>query len=133
MSTEMAITMDSLRFKIGGMDCAGCARSVESAVSKLEGVAQCELNFTTETLFVTGEMGTGAPEILTTKINDIVGQLGFTVINPETQAESKTGDQPGSTPEVIAPQTFWRYLWQRPETRLALVAAILPLARVSRD
>ena len=39
---------------IQGMDCTSCAQTVEKGVTRLPGVQQCEVNFTTEKLTVTG-------------------------------------------------------------------------------
>ena len=50
----MATNNTALEFKVQGMDCANCAKSIESAVARMDGVQQCDLNFTTETLRVTG-------------------------------------------------------------------------------
>ncbi|NTW01708.1 MAG: heavy-metal-associated domain-containing protein, partial [Oscillochloris sp.] len=41
---------------IRGMDCAGCARTVENGVAQLSGVQFCELNFTSERLRVRGDI-----------------------------------------------------------------------------
>lgn len=100
-------------FKIQGMDCAGCARSIETGVRQLEGVQSCELNFTTENLRVSGE-------IRRQVIIDRVRELGFDVI--ET-------DQPDDLATATGAQSlnFLRFLWQRLETRLALFGAVLIL------
>ena len=37
-------------FRISGMDCANCARSIETGIAKLDGVERCELSFATEKL-----------------------------------------------------------------------------------
>ena len=95
------------KFKVQGMDCASCAATIENAVSKLEGVTQCEINFTTETMRVSGER-----KIV--EITDVVTDLGYTV---------HSADQPAPAP--TAPQTFWGYMWGRLETRLALLATLL--------
>ncbi len=101
----------TLQFAIGGMDCAGCAQSIATAVRQLEGVEQCELNFTTAKLRVGGSV---APATVMGQVR----ALGFE-ITPST---------PYAAPPPVEPlPNFWRYLWQRGETRLALLGALLIL------
>ena len=109
MTATISTAIKPLKFKVQGMDCAGCARSIENAVSQLDGVTQCELNFTTETLRVSGDAN------ITDKVQSTVHELGFELVDPAKQVE------PADNP----PQNFWQYMWQRLETRLALVAAVL--------
>ncbi len=95
------------KFKVGGMDCAGCARTIENAVGRLNGVDECSVNFTTETLRVNGS-------IEAAQITNLVQDLGYKII-----------DKPGEQQE--APRNFLLFLWQRLETQMALAAAILLL------
>ncbi|MEM7538672.1 MAG: heavy metal translocating P-type ATPase [Chloroflexota bacterium] len=116
MSTKIATNVDAFRFKIGGMDCAGCARSVETAVSQLDGIANCELNFHTETLHLSSA---NSQDAVQNQVQKTVESLGFTLINPHEKIHGLAQQNAPS------PQNFWAYLWQRLETRLALIAAIL--------
>jgi Cd2+/Zn2+-exporting ATPase len=45
---------DAQRFRVEGMDCASCARTVEKAVGALTGVSEAQVSFGTATLFVAG-------------------------------------------------------------------------------
>ncbi len=108
----MTTGTNSFQFQITGLDCAGCAQSVEKAVSQLPGVKHCELTFTTAKLRVSGEMTAAS-------ITDKVQALGYGAIN--TDAASPTT----AVPEVLP--SFWGYLWQRRETQLALLGAFLIL------
>jgi len=103
--------MTEQTFQITGMDCADCARSVEKGVAKLDGIEACRLNFTTETLRVTGDVSS-------TAVVDRVRELGYDVA-PTSQQTS----QPTNSP----PTAFFPYMWQRRDTRLALLAALLIL------
>lgn len=98
-------------FDIGGMDCADCARKVASGVEKLPGVQMSELNFASGKLKVVGDSPAEA-------IRERVRALGYEVL-AEKQKES--GKSPARR------QNFLSFLWQRSETRLALVGAILIL------
>ena len=48
--------MQLQRFQIGNMDCAGCAREVESAVQKLDGVHFAEVEFLSCELRLVGDV-----------------------------------------------------------------------------
>ena len=101
-----------LTFRIKGMDCAGCAQSVENGVAKLDGIDVCELNFTTELLRV--ESSTPAEDIVAR-----VKSLGFEAVEPN--------EEKGKESEAALPQTFWQFAWRRWDTRLALIGVILIL------
>lgn len=110
----MVKTMSSteqLTFRVTGMDCASCAQTVEDGVARLDGVTACRLNFTTEKLTVQG--GVSREEVVAR-----VRALGYDV--DEGKGASKTA-VPSQT------LTFWRFMGQRLETRLALLGALLIL------
>ena len=46
---------DVRRFRVEGMDCAACAKTVEKTVSAVEGVASAQVSFGTATMSVVGE------------------------------------------------------------------------------
>ena len=108
----MASVDTTFTFTITGMDCAGCARSIETGVSQLAGVETCELNFTTEKMRVAGEVTHDA-------IVNRVRELGFDVAEPQNEANA--------TAEKAQGLTFWQFMWQRRETQLALLGALLIL------
>ncbi|MCB8928298.1 MAG: cation-translocating P-type ATPase [Ardenticatenaceae bacterium] len=95
-------------FRVTGMDCASCAQTVENGVAKLDGVELCQLNFTTETLRVSG---TAVPQNIVARIQE----LGYDVASPDDNVETSE------------PQNFWQFMRQRQETTLALVGALLIL------
>src|SRR6476469_6581375 len=99
----MAATRATQTYQITGMDCAGCARTVETGVAQLPGVESCSLTFPTARLTVTGPV---APEAVVGRVE----ALGYGV--EEAQARAAI---PAATP------SFWRFLWGRWETRLALL------------
>jgi len=106
----MASVERELTFKIQGMDCAGCARTVESGVAQLPGVESCELNATTERLRVRGSVAAAV-------VAERVRALGYEALAAETAAPSA----PAPAPSLIS------FLWGRGETRLALLGALLVL------
>lgn len=95
-------------FRVTGMDCASCAQTVENGVARLDGIESCQLNFTTETLRVSG---TAVPQNIISRIQE----LGYDVASP---------DEASGSVEV---QNFWQFMRQRQETTLALVGALLIL------
>lgn len=106
-------TNHELTFRIKGMDCASCAQSVENGVARLDGVDVCHLNFTTELLRVEGN--TSKEQIIAR-----VKSLGFEVANPNENIDEERVTE-------VRQQTFWQFLWQRWDTRLALIGAVLIL------
>ncbi len=106
-----------LTFHIVGMDCASCARTVETGVQKLTGVTVCTLNFATETLRVQGEI---QPDVVISRVRE----LGYNV----AEQPSAVSRQPHSTPvRQTLLVDFGRFLWQRRDTRLALLGALFIL------
>ena len=125
------------RFTITGMDCASCARTVETGVAKLDDVQAAMLNFTTGVLRVSGPV---PPERVVARVQE----LGYGVA--EAQGSRGAGEQgidhlttdyrPQTTNDVSpaterGPSSVVRgllpYLWNRTDTRLALLAALLVL------
>ena len=109
----MSIASHDLTLKIQGMDCAGCARSLEKGVGQLEGVTSCQLTFTTEKMRVSGDVSRE-------RVVARVRELGYKVVEPEPVAATPNE-------EGVTSPTFLQFLWQRYETRLALLGALLIL------
>lgn len=103
-------------YTIGGMDCANCAREVETGVSKLAGVRLARVDFATGKLVLDGEVPyetlKARVEALGKTIEDIPGKKASPVVSNRTRGG------------VVG---FWDYLWARRETRLALVGGGLIL------
>lgn len=130
----MSMTDTELRFQITGMDCAGCARTVETGVAKLPDVTEATLAFTTGTLRVAG---TVTPERVIARVRE----LGYDVARPgaaeppgDEEAHSHTHEHdapPAGSP--TAAEGVLAYLWERNDTRLALLAALLVIPGVLFD
>ncbi|MGK7889181.1 MAG: heavy metal translocating P-type ATPase [Leptolyngbyaceae cyanobacterium] len=67
------ITMQTQTFRLRGMSCAGCVRSVESAISEVVGVESCAVNFGAEQATVTYNSAT----VETAAIEAAVAAAGF--------------------------------------------------------
>ena len=106
-----------LRFKVAGMDCAGCARTIEQALGELDGVDEVRVNFMAETLECSGRAAT---ETLRMR----VGALGYRLVDPSSEATPAT---PAQATGFIG---FLHYLWRHNETRIALALGLAVLAMI---
>lgn len=102
---------------VAGMDCAGCARTIESGVSQMPGVQGCELSFATGRLRVSGDV---APATVIERVR----ALGYHATVADAAAPRMAA--PGAS---VAPN-FLAFMWSRLETRLALVGVVLVLPGV---
>ena len=101
----------TLTLPIAGMDCADCARTIQTGVARLDGVQSCSVNFAAAKLNVTGPIDEAA-------VVARVRELGYDVAQETI---------PGA-PVVPPPANFFGFLLHSRETRLALLAGffILP-------
>jgi Cd2+/Zn2+-exporting ATPase len=97
-------------FAIHGIDCAHCANTIEVSVARLDGVEACELNATTGRLRVRGAV---EPDAIITYVRS----LGYEATLLENDDATLT------TPDASV--SFVEFMWQRLETRLALIGAIM--------
>ncbi len=95
-------------YDIRGLDCPDCARNVAEGVKKLPGVQLSELNFATGKLTVMGET---TPELITERVR----ALGYDVADAQEQKAGLPRRE----------NNFFRFLWARSETRLALLGTLL--------
>ncbi len=104
------VNTQTYTFEIQGMDCAGCARTLEKGVSQLKGVTHCEVSFATEKLILAGDV---SREVVIAQVRE----LGYDV----------KPDRTDSPLPNVAPPNFLQFMWQRTDTRLALLGALLIL------
>jgi Cd2+/Zn2+-exporting ATPase len=120
----MDTTQNELRFHITGMDCANCARTVETGVAKLDGVREAALNFTTGVLRVNG---TAPADRIVARVRELGYDAEMTNyelrITNEEHSELVTRNSSLVTPSAVG--GLFNYLWARRDTRLALLAALL--------
>lgn len=94
------------QFRIGGMDCAGCAREVESGVAQLPGVRTVSVDFATAKMTVDGD-------------------VPFPTLQKRVEALGKTIESAAVEPVFVAKRSgvvgFWDYLLERRPTQLALL------------
>ena len=113
--------METRQFKIGNMDCAGCAREVESAVIALQGVKSADVNFFTNTMILTGDVDLD-------RLKDRVEALGKTISDGEETAG-------GIKDEVKRAGVlgFWDFLCARSESRQTIAGGVLLLTAMVTD
>ena len=108
-------------YKIGNMDCAGCAREVETAVRKLDGVHFAEVDFLSNKLQLIGDV---PRESLQAQVE----ALGKTLIASENGSEARSA--PANRTGVLG---FWDYLRERQSSRMAIYGGILLLLAIAID
>ena len=113
--------MEPRQYKIGNMDCAGCAREVESAVSKLDGVHFARVDFLSTTL-------------------QLVGDVEFYRLRKQVEAVGKTiavdhemDDNATAGAKRAGVLGFWDFLRSRPASRLAIAGGLLLLIAIAAD
>lgn len=70
-------------WQVSGMDCPSCARKIETAVGRLDGVSQARVLFATERLVVDA-----APTLSPSVIMEAVGAAGFTLSGSPSRSAS---------------------------------------------
>lgn len=101
------LTPEAQRFRVEGMDCAACARTVEKSVASLSGVRAASVSFGSASLLVDGDIGSEA-------VLGAVRRAGY------------TAHPAGRRPDATAP--FWRRSRRAVSTTVALallVAAVV--------
>ena len=97
--------MKSYRLSIGGMSCAGCVASVETALNSVPGVEEASINFAEHTALVKGDMN----------IADVISAVKLASYDA---AELKGGDEEAAEKEAI------EFAYYRALLRKASVAAL---------
>ena len=75
--------MKSQQIKIGGMSCSACAKAIERAVSKIEGVSEASVNYATEKL----QIGFDENKVTNDMLNAAITKAGYEVIEEKTNKE----------------------------------------------
>ncbi|MBS9402531.1 cadmium-translocating P-type ATPase [Halomonas sp. TRM85114] len=92
----VATAGDTLRWRVEGMDCAGCVRKVESAVMRVDGVESVAANATIGSVSVTAKENRSPSR---RAIESAIRGLGYGV----------TPDEAGGSPsKYLQPQAWWQ-------------------------
>ena len=84
MTTTSDAELKSLSWKVGGMDCAGCAATIRGAIERLPGVANVKLSVMSETLSLSLDESQTQREAIEKR----VASLGFTTTAMAAKAGS---------------------------------------------
>lgn len=92
-----------LRFRITGMDCAGCAAKVDTAVRRIDGVSDVAVSATTGTLRLTSAGDVGS------LVEAAVKALGYGIVsvpdgNTEPRAAAAEAPMPPATATTMVTQ-----------------------------
>jgi Cd2+/Zn2+-exporting ATPase len=79
-------------WKVGGMDCAGCAAKIRGALERMPGVSDVKLAIMTETL----SLSLDESKTLAAKIETQVQALGYTTKRIEAKPVAATAEVPGA-------------------------------------
>lgn len=81
----MSEKLQKIDLEIGGMDCGSCASSIQTYLSKTDGVKNASVNYNSETASIEY-----SPKSITIdSIKDIIGKLGYTVIDNEDEERTE--------------------------------------------
>ena len=108
-------------FKIGRMDCPGCAREVESALANLDDVHSAKVDYFTNTLRLIGDVDFE-------RLKQRVEAVGKTIY---LDGETKSGSDEATG--SAGAKGFWQYLRGRPDSRMAIAGGALLLAAIALD
>ena len=109
--------MEARQYRIGNMDCPGCAREVEGAVGRLEGVHFARVDFLSNTLQLIGDVDYDRLRIQ-------VEAVGKTISDGDAAA-----DREGKTKRTGV-LGFCAYLWSRTASRPAIFGGALLLIAI---
>jgi Zn2+/Cd2+-exporting ATPase len=75
LKMNTAPSLKTFQAQVGGMDCGGCAKTIEATLQQLAGVAEAKVSFATERLGVTYD----PQQVDEASIRDRVTALGYTI------------------------------------------------------
>ncbi|MDR0846753.1 MAG: cadmium-translocating P-type ATPase [Lactobacillales bacterium] len=101
-----------MKMKVDGMHCANCAMNIEKNVRKMDGVADANVNFANETLYVTHDESVTHQDVA-----DKVEKLGYHAEMPDMDGMDMSGMDHGSSMDM--------YSWKRIAASSVLTMALL--------
>ena len=79
------VSYSKIDFKIGGMTCASCAKAIERAVNKLDGIDNINVNVATEKATISYD----SSKLKLTEIRNTIEKIGYKVLE---KSESKSNN-----------------------------------------
>jgi Zn2+/Cd2+-exporting ATPase len=96
VSIGQEIGKQTYSWRVNGMDCASCARSIEKAVSSVEGVVSANVVFSTEKLRVSVNAD------VSDKIQHAVQGIGFSLVSLDDSAAKQQSQKPTHSEQQTA-------------------------------
>lgn len=109
-------------YRIGGMDCAHCAETIEKGVSRLPGVVQAQVDLASATMTLEGDV---AENVLRQRVEALGYRLEDEIVAGEPRHVFPTDKEVGG---IIG---FIRYLLSQTNTRLAVAGGVIILVGVA--
>ncbi|WP_219702976.1 zinc/cadmium/mercury/lead-transporting ATPase [Marinomonas lutimaris] len=95
-SLAQATDNQNYSWRVSGMDCASCARSIEKAVTSVEGVISANVVFSTEKLRVSANAD------VSDKIQNAVKGIGFDLVSFDASASKQQSQKPTHSEQQTA-------------------------------
>ncbi|QGU95314.1 heavy metal translocating P-type ATPase [Clostridium bovifaecis] len=83
-SAEEEKELKEISIGVGGMTCSACAKAIERATKKLEGVDKSEVNFASERLYIQYDPS----KVRLTKIKEAIEKAGYKALEEEVSIDS---------------------------------------------
>ena len=119
----MSSNPQEVQYSIEGMDCADCALSLERSLAQIDGVEQVRINYTTGLMDASGNFN---PQDLIQRVK----ALGYRAISPTLSADTGYVAESPTTGVSLRLPGFLGYLYSAPQTRLAMLGALLLLISI---
>lgn len=115
---KLAVPATAKTFKIDGMTCAACAKTVERTVNKLDGIIEASVNFATEKLSISFDDG----KVSVNEIKDAVTKAGYKLVDDN---ESIDLDRERKQKEILSLKK--RFIWSAVFSVPLLIVAMTPM------
>lgn len=115
-------------YKIENLDCANCAKELESGIQKLDGVENATVDFANLRLIVSGDASFDALQKRANEFGQSLQDKDSHVHHDHSHGHSHSHDDEEFHSKRGGILGFWDYLLSRNDTRLALIGALITLA-----
>ncbi|MDB8805235.1 heavy metal translocating P-type ATPase [Romboutsia sp. 1001216sp1] len=100
------VSYSKIDFKIGGMTCASCAKAIERAVNKLDGIQSINVNVATEKATISYD----SSKLKLTAIRNTIEKAGYKVLEKSTTSKSNNVDEDKLRKEKEMKTLFIKFL-----------------------
>ena len=100
------VSYSKIDFKIGGMTCASCAKAIERAVNKLDGIQSINVNIATEKATISYD----SSKLKLTAIRNTIEKVGYKVLEKSIDSKSNNVDEDKLRKEKEMKTLFIKFL-----------------------